>query len=321
MSSRIIESLVPLKKLISPWDYKRWLLRLPTFEEVQAAPSEMLYYRNNWTNFVDEYPDQGNRGTCVAFCNGLDQQINEWWENGETIELSEEDLYWKARARDGLPDWLGEGSNNLGAMKAREKDGVCLESTYPTSQDKDVPSPGIQKPEEEYLEESGRHVIDNYYQVPLNPSSWKTSIAGIISNPQWEGAKPIVGAYKVTQTMIDYALEHDGIIPEDPGTDVKGGHSSLFSDYKIIDGFDYLGNMNTWNNDKFDNGWLWFPVSYLLNGIILEGWISHYGPPIQPHEPASDCMIANAYASIGNLGSELLGRRSRFKAYYGKKVR
>jgi hypothetical protein len=50
----------------------------------------------------------------------------------------------------------------------------------------------------------------------------------------------------------------------------------------------------------------------------MEGWISHYGPKITPENP-SGCFIANSYVALGNWGAKLLGRRSRFKAYYGNK--
>ena len=145
----------------------------------------------------------------------------------------------------------------------------------------------MQKPYDEYLREACQYVIDNYYQIALMPSVWVTSLAGIISDPQWDGPKPIVSAYKVTQTMLNYATEHDGIMPDDPGTDLRGGHLSLFTDYKYIDGKRYLGNLNSWGSDFGDEGWAWFPESYLFNGIILEGWISHYGPPIQPDQPSN----------------------------------
>jgi len=319
IEERIRSTLIPLNVLSSPWDDLRYILRAPTPAEVAAAPAEELHYRNNIYDYITIYPDQGNRGTCVSWCNKLDAQVNRKWQDDIEDDLSAEDLYWKARKYDGLPDWLGEGSNNLGAMKARQKEGFCLETTYPTSSDSAIPSPGIQKPQDEYIEECTNFGIDNYYQLPLMPSVWKTSIAGLISDPQWDGPKPIVTAYKVTQTMIDYAKEHDGILPEDPGVDVLGGHSSLFAAYKPIDGALYYGNPNTWGEGIFDEGWLWWPESYFFNGILMEGWISHYGEKIIPDQTPSGCIIANAYVGLGNFGSKLLGRRSRFKATYAKK--
>jgi len=311
---KIKSTLIPLNVLSSPWDNKRYILRAPTPLEVTAAPPEELHYRDNFYDYIKVYPDQEVRGTCVAWCNKLDEQVNRKWHDGIEDDLSAEDLYWKARKLDGLPDFLGEGSNNLGAMKARQKLGFCLEETRPYN------STGIVKAESLYLEESSNHVIDSYYQLSLLPTVWKTSIAGIISAPQWDGPKPIVTAYKVTDTMINYAKEHDGIMPPDPGTDVAGGHSSLFAAYKMIDDMLHFGNPNTWGEDFGDEGWAWFPETYLLNGIIMEGWISHYGPKIDPAEPDSGCPIAQTYAWLGNTGSKLMGRRSRFKAYYGRKV-
>jgi len=310
---KVIETVIPLEKLISPWDDQRWLLRTPTLAEILTAPDELLFYREHWDEFLPEFPDQGNRGTCVGWAHTSDAEINNKWRDNIQDDLSPEDCYHKARKYDGLPDFL-EGSNNLGAMKARQKEGICLEETYPTSIDKSIPSPGIQKSDEAYRREAAQYVIDNYYQVQLMPSVWKTTIAGIISDPQWEGPKPIIAAYKCTRTMFEYADEHDGIMPPDPGTDIIGGHSSLFAAYKIIDGELYFGNPNTWGADQGDEGWFWFPKQYLLNGIILEGMISHYGAPIDP-EPPSDCMVAQAYAGMGNMLSTLLGRKSRFKTY------
>jgi len=314
---KVRETVIPLERILSPWDDQRWLLRTPTPEEILAAPEELLFYREHWDEFLPEFPDQGNRGTCVGWAHTGDSEVNNKWRDNIMDDLSPEDCYYKARKYDGLPDIIGEGSNNLGAMKARQKEGICLEATYPTSIDKAVPSPGIQKPLEEYREEAAQYVIDNYYQVQLMPSVWKTSIAGIISDPQWDGPKPIVAAYKCTGTMFEYAEEHDGILPSDPGADVLGGHSSLFAAYKIIDGELYFGNANTWGADQGDEGWFWHPSSYLFNGIILEGMISHYGPPIIPEEP-SGCIVAQSYARLGNGLSSVLGRKSRFKTYIPK---
>lgn len=310
--NRIIESLVPLEKIVSPWDDQRWVLAAPTPEEIAAAPDEVLYYRNNWQRFWPEYPDQGNRGTCVGWGHTGDAEINQTWRDNDRDDLSPEDCYNKARKYDGLPDMI-EGSNNLGALKARSKEGICLEETWPTSTEKNNPSPGLQKPEDVYIEESCNHVIDNYYQVPLLPYSWKTSIAGVISDPQWDGPKPVVAAYKVTQTMIDYASEHDGIMPPDPGYDVRGGHCSLFTDYKVIDGVLHYGNPNSWGLDWGDDGWNWFPQQYIQNGIIIEGFISHYGAPIQPEDP-SDCVIARAYIWPYNVLNSARGGKTRLKA-------
>lgn len=292
---RLIESLIPLEAAYSPWDPQRWLLRMPTAEEVKEAPRESLFYYNNWNKIFNEYPDQGNRGTCVGWGSTEDAEINRWWQDGIMDDLSPEDCYHKARKYDGLPDFL-EGSNILGAMKARQKEGICLEETYPTSIDKSKPSPGIQKPLDEYRKEAGFYVIDNYYQIALIPTVWVTSIAGIISDPQWEGPKPIKSAYKVTRTMLEYAEEHNGIMPDEPGSDFAGAHCSLITDYKYIDDKLYLGNLNSWGPEWGDNGYGWFPTNYLFNGIFMEGWISHYGPPITPSEPEAGfgCVIARA---------------------------
>lgn len=313
IDDKIKSTLVPLNVLQSPWDDKRYLLRTPTALEVSAAPVEELHYYNNWYDYVKDYPDQETRGTCVAWCNKLDEQINEKWETGNEVDLSAEDLYWKARQYDGLPDWLGEGSNNLGAMKARQKAGLCLEETRPYN------SIAITKSEELYNEECSHRAIDSYYQLSLMPSVWKTSLAGIISEPQWDGPKPIVAAYKVTQTMLDYAKEHDGLMPLDPGVDVIGGHSSLFAAYKLIDGELHFGNANSWGTDFGDDGWAWFPQTYLLNGIIMDGFVSHYGPKINIEPNPTECWIANGVLWALNAGSKLLGRRTRFKGYYSKK--
>lgn len=313
---RMRRAVIPLEKIMSPWDDKRWLLQVPTPAQVQAAPAELTYYREHWQDFLVKYPDQGNRGTCVAWGNTIDEMISRKWQDGVKDDLSKEDLYWKARMLDGLPDWLGEGSNALGAMKARQKWGICLEATYPTSIDSAIPSPGTQKPEAEYMTEAAQYVIDNYYQIPLNPSSWKTSIAGIISDPQWDGPKPIVATYKCTDTMFRNAV--DGILPEDPGVDMVGGHLSDFTDYKIIDGALHFGTLNTWGLDQGDDGWLWAPQSYLFNGIILEGWLSHYGPPITPEpvepDPISNCPVAKAWAGAYNAGNTLAGGKTRLRA-------
>jgi hypothetical protein len=144
-------------------------------------------------------------------------------------------------------------------------------------------------------------------------SIWKTSLAGVISDPQWDGPKPIVAAYKVTETMIEYAQEHSGVLPEDPGMDVAGGHLSLFTDYKLINGRLHYGNWNTWGEDFGDGGWLWFPEQYLQNDIIMEGWISHYGPPIEPNPP-SDCPMAWLWCGAYNAGNRLVGGKTRLKA-------
>jgi len=293
----------------SPWDDERlrFMLRNPTYGELLSYP-ENFEGTIDYVDMGEGWPDQGNRGTCVGWGVHEAVEISDVLRDQTPEDLSPEDMYNKARKYDGLPDWL-EGSNNLGAMKALHKLGICLESCWPTSIDKNVPSVGQQCSDEDYEGQSKAHGIDAYYTVPLSVGGFKAALWGTTSDPQWgEGiGVPLVIGFKVPESIT---AEVDGICPiPEPGEASLGGHSTIITSWEMIDGHLYWWNPETWGKDVGLDGVLKLPVEYLTGGWVMDAWVFHYGNAIGP--TPSDCTFANTYVDFGNLVAKVVNSRTR----------
>ena len=294
----------------SPWDDKRFMLRNPTYGELLTFPDEF----EGTLDLVDlgeGWPDQGNWGKCVGWSVKEAMEITDFLMDQTPDHLSAEDAYNKARKFDGLPDFL-EGSNNLGAMKALHKLGVCHESCWPTSIDKTIPSPGLQCPQEEYDAQSLTHGIDSYYQVPLSVGGFKAALWGTTSDPQWgEGVGvPLIIGFRVPESLVDAV---DGVCPIPiPGEGSLGGHSALVTGYDLIDDHLYFDNPETWGKDKGADGVYKLPVEYLTGGWIMDAWVFHNGPPIGPYP--SNCNTAALWMAPYNTLNALVGGKTRLRA-------
>ena len=294
----------------SPWDDERFMLKSPTYGQLLALPDEFEGTLDH-VDLGEGWPDQGNWGKCVGWSVSEALEITDFLLDQGPEDLSAEDAYNKARKYDGLPDFL-EGSNNLGAMKGVHKLGICNEPCWPTSIDKAHPSPGLQCSDATYLAQSLAHGVDNYYQVPLSVGGFKAALWGSTSDPQWgEGiGVPLVMGFRVPESI---SQQVDGVCPIPlPGEASVGGHSTLVTGYRIIDGHLYFDNPESWGKDIGDDGVLYLPVEYLTGGWVMDAWVFHNGPPIG--ERPSDCDVAAGFTGLYNWGNSLRGGRTRLKA-------
>lgn len=294
----------------SPWDDKRFMLRSPTYGELLTLPDEFEGILDH-IDLGEGWPDQGNWGKCVGWSTSEALEITDFLLDQDSEDLSAEDAYNKARKFDGLPDFL-EGSNNLGAMKGVHKLGICHESCWPTSIDKASPSPGLQCTQEEYEAQSLLHGIDQYYQVPLSVGGLKAAIWGTTSDPQWgEGVGvPVILGIKIPASFKDAV---DGVVPVPlPGEEILGGHSTLATGWRLIDGKFHADNPESWGKDAGDDGVFYLPEEYITGGYIMDAWVFHNGPPIGPYP--SDCDAAAIWMAPYNLLAKLFNAKTRLQA-------
>lgn len=294
----------------SPWDDERYVLRSPTYGELLTLPEEF----EGTLGLVDlgeGWPDQGNWGKCVGWSTSEALEITDYLLDRNPDNLSAEDAYNKARKYDGLPDFL-EGSNNLGAMKGVHKLGVCLESCWPTSIDKADPSPGQMCNNVQYNSQCKEHGIDSYYQIPVTVGALKSAIWGLTSDPQWgEGVGvPVILGVKIPESFKDAV---NGVVPIPlPGEEILGGHSTLTTGWRLIEGKLYFDNPETWGKDNGDGGVWYLPEEYITGGYIMDAWVFHNGPPIGP--TPSTCEAAAVWGGVYNVGAKLFNRKTRLRA-------
>ena len=296
----------------SPWDDMRmkFMLRNPTYGELISYPDN-FEGTLDYVDLGEGWPDQGDWGKCVGWSTKEALEITDFLLDQEPEHLSAEDAYNKARKFDGLPDFL-EGSTNLGAMKAISKLGICHESCWPTSISKAEPSPGLQCIQEEYEAQSLLHGVDSYYTVPRSVGGFKAALWGTTSDPQWgEGiGVPMIIGFKVPASIKD---EVDGVVPvPQPGEEILGGHSTLVTGYRVIDGHFHIDNPESWGKDKGDDGKLYLPEEYITGGYIMDAWVFHNGPPIGPYP--SDCDTAALWMAPYNALNALVGGKTRLRA-------
>ena len=296
----------------SPWDDKRFMLRSPTLKELQEIPEEITWYQDNWSKWLKKYPNQGDLGWCVGWCNALHLESQHFMIDGSIDDLSAEDTYFKARKYDGLPDILGEGSNNLGGMKALNKEGVCLEETRPTNTSSLDSDYSIQKSDEAYMEESCKYGIDAYFQVPVSVGALKAALAGVTLPNAWKGAMTIVTGYRVFESMKE--VGDDGIVPTPaPGEFLLGGHSSLYIGYKKIGGKNYFTNLNSWGQDVGDHGFFYWSDEAMAS-CLMDAWVAHLGAINPDGTEPSFCSVAQGWAGAYNKLNAFRGGKTRLRA-------
>lgn len=82
----------------------------------------------NWINQMSPIRDQGSRGTCVAHA-ALAVVEHYAGTQNRYQDMSEQFLYWNCKQNDGQPN--SEGTYLGVAMPLLERDGCCLEPTWP----------------------------------------------------------------------------------------------------------------------------------------------------------------------------------------------
>ena len=311
----------------SPWDHRHYRVTPATVKEAAQLPVEY----NGLIDYAptDDFPNQGNVGSCVGWdgsvvmeiTNTLLQEYASRTGNNKLLgyihtDLSAGWLYHWSRIHAGVPDWQ-EGSTNLGLMKALLKEGTASEALCPT----DIISPFTYEPKEGAEEEAKKFAIDSYWNVNSNPNDIKSAIYGLTHEAPYKmaddsvGKIPLVSAFPVYDTFSDGY--DDGIIPNPKASDkLRGGHSSAIIGWKIIDGKEYYINLGSWGKDVGDNGMFYIPSDY---PFYANSWfLVHNGPSTPPDPPTpptpptpNPCQISTLVTAPINLGLRLFGRKGR----------
>ncbi len=287
----------------SPWDDQRYVVRSPTPAELEAIPEE---YDGVAAYCKPEY-DQGNIGSCVGWSASITMEVTNFLLDRIDDDLSAWDCYVKARKYDGLPDWQGEGSTILGAMKGLNKEGVCTEACWPT------PTNQLTDPRDpcsQHEQEAQGYAIDSYWQVPVTEGNLKAALFGVTHEAPYRmpdgspGKIPLVVAYSVYDSFQQ--AFNDGIVPRVlPGDQLLGYHASIIRGWKNIHGDLYWINQNSWGAEVGDRGVFYLPVDF----DIIEAWIIHNGPPTGD---TSTCPIGTGIAGLLNAFARVLKREGRF---------
>lgn len=286
----------------SPWDNLRFRVRSPTPAELEEIPDE---YEG-----LEKYQvigDQGNIGSCVGWCGEKVMEITNHLIDLEPDDLSAGWLYERSRFYANIPPWT-EGSTNLGLMKALNKEGATTEKCCPT----DTVSPFSCEPCVGAEEIAAEHAVDSYWQVNAIEGDMKAAIWGVTHEAPYKmpdgslGKLPLCAAYPVHESFKEGY--DNGIVPlPHIGDTLLGGHSSCVAGWKIIDGEGYWVNYNSWGKEVGDEGKFYLPFGY----PFYDAWIIHNGPPTQE---LSDCLPAQAWASIYNILNATKGGKTRLIA-------
>lgn len=291
----------------SPWDEKRLYLNRPTPKDLQVLPDNLttlLQFRPN------PYPDQGNIGSCVGWSHALWMYVTSCCVDATATHdlFSAWDAYTLARKYDYLIDG-GEGSTNLGGMKALQKMGICYESCLPTP--KDMPTVKLE-PCSDYPNQ--KYGTDYYYEIPRDVGSFRSAMFGQISQPSWKGAVPIVIGFKVPRSFLNAGS--DGIVPYyKVGEQMLGCHSTLIVGYEKIDGKFYGLNFGTWGDDVGLGGLFKIPLeNYLTSGLVIDAFVGRNGAPLAQNPDPSTCPVAKIWTGIYNVVNSFVGGKTRLKA-------
>jgi C1A family cysteine protease len=213
--------------------------------KLSAVSAEPLPPKVNMIAQMPPVRDQGERGTCVAHaCVAVLEHYLELQNNYQ--DMSEQFLYWDCKQSDNEPDaygtWIGV------AMPLLQKDGCCLESTWPYN-----PTP-IAGNEGQGPPPAGAVAAALAFRVTTIHQIGATSIIDIKS----ELARNRCVAFSVPVYDSWYRnveVQRTGeIVNPIPNETETGGHAMCFVGYEDIPGELDLGGgkfylRNSWNSD------------------------------------------------------------------------
>jgi hypothetical protein len=212
--------------------------------------------------------DQANRGTCVAHAAVAAFEhylIVQGQGLPNTIDLSEQFLYWNCKAHDGDPN--GEGTFLAFAMPLLFSDGCCLETIWPYN-----PNP----------------IVGNEGQGPPPPQAQPDAATRKAPSAQQLGATSVqdvkdalAAGYCVAVSvavfdeswLTDEIRSTGNVVMPTPGEVSNEGHAVCLVGYEDLDGEPELGGgrfivRNSWDsywgvNCEFGVGYGTMPYSYL----------------------------------------------------------
>lgn len=167
--------------------------------------------------------DQGRRGTCVAHATCAILECQEARLKGAKNDLSEQFVYWNAKANDGSSNV--EGTWLHVAMPHTERDGACLESVWPYNPGKIPGDEGQGPPPPAASTDALGHLLSGAVKLePRDPGAMRDVL---------DQRRPIAVSIPVYNNWYSNpAANALGLIPMPlPNSVRKGGHAVSLAGY------------------------------------------------------------------------------------------
>jgi C1A family cysteine protease len=272
---------VPPRRAARPERVFRLGARLDRVPRLRAAPRRFALAARPLPGRVDLIPrmspvrDQADRGTCVSFASLA--AFEQFWlgAHHDKVDFSEQFLYCDCKGHDGEP---GESGTFIRvAMERLQKDGCCLESTWPYVP-RDVPgNEGQGPPPAGAAAEAGRH------KPPAPDELAPTDVAGIQS--ELAAGRSVAFSVPVFDSWFrNPEVQRTGeILNPIPGEVPDGGHAMCLVGYDDDPGNVALGGgrfrvRNSWGTSDWAYhsavgvaGYGSIPYSY-ISRFCVEAW-------------------------------------------------
>lgn len=204
--------------------------------------------------------NQGALGACTAFAGCAAMEYIWQFALSREQDLSERFLYYNERVADGMPPWNDAGSFNTTCAQVVQTQGVCLEATFPYSNDI------AEKPLKAAYQEALKYRAVDVARVDesQNGVSMLTDIRTTLAK-----GLPMIGGFICFDGIFLQQTRKTGIIPMPTGT-VVGGHAVFFVGYDDV--VRRLTFKNSWG-DWGDGGFGYLPYEFVEQGYASDFWV------------------------------------------------
>lgn len=231
---------------------------------VKANIESQLPETVDLSSYSTTVKSQGSIGSCTAFAGSALNEIICAKAGSPNLNFSEKFLYYATRVD--VMKWpMNEdfGATVRDTLKAMNKFGICLESTFPYLRpDEKECSFGDLPPPSAYTE-AKNYLSTNYANIPIGNDTCKllNSMKTLLKS-----GYPFMAGFTTYENVFN---GQNGEIPEPQGN-ISGGHAVVFVGYD--DQKSLLKFKNSWGSDWGDNGYGYLPYSYVLNRNIFDIW-------------------------------------------------
>jgi C1A family cysteine protease len=197
--------------------------------------------------YMTPIEDQGELGSCTANSLAGAYEYMQKRITGQNGDVSRLFLYYAERKREGTIH-QDAGARIRDGIVALRAEGICSEKSWPYDIEKFTKEPST-----EAFHEASRHKIDQSFKVPIELQAMQHCLA--------EGYPIVFGTYIFES--FEAGGHHGQIHLPEPKEKSLGAHAMLIVGYSqqkkqfIV--------RNSWGADWGDNGYCYFPFSYLTN--------------------------------------------------------